>query len=126
VYELTFGLSIPGDGPGHCGRGHGQVEFHRWQRDIADSGGSSAARCRAATGCPQLARLGGRQPAVVLKIETQRGFENLPDMLLAAMQWDCLRVFPQVEELRSKIEEFHLAAAEPDTAQQRRRRHQLT
>jgi hypothetical protein len=39
------------------------------------------------------------------------------DVLLWAMQWDCLRVFPQVEELRSKIEEFHLAAAEPDTAQ---------
>jgi len=33
-----------------------------------------------------LARLGKRQPAVVLKIETQRGFENLPDMLLTAMQ----------------------------------------
>lgn len=33
-----------------------------------------------------LARLGSRQPAIVLKIETQRGFENLPDMLLAAMR----------------------------------------
>jgi Pyruvate kinase, barrel domain len=53
---------------------------------------SSAARCRAATGCPQLARLGGRQPAVVLKIETQRGFENLPDMLLAAMRAPCCGV----------------------------------
>ena len=48
------------------------------------------------------------------------------DVLLWPMQWDCLRVFPKVEELRSKIEEFHLAAAEPDTAQQRRRRHQVT
>jgi pyruvate kinase len=34
----------------------------------------------------QLARLGSRQPAIVLKIETRRGFDNLPDMLLAAMR----------------------------------------
>jgi pyruvate kinase len=34
----------------------------------------------------QLAQLGSRQPAIVLKIETRRGFENLPDMLLAAMR----------------------------------------
>jgi pyruvate kinase len=34
-----------------------------------------------------LRRLGGRQPGIVLKIETRRGFENLPEMLLAAMQW---------------------------------------
>jgi len=33
-----------------------------------------------------LARLGGRQPAIVLKIETRRGFENLPAMLLTAMR----------------------------------------
>ena len=33
-----------------------------------------------------LARLGGKDPAIVLKIETRRGFENLPDMLLAAMR----------------------------------------
>jgi pyruvate kinase len=33
-----------------------------------------------------LARLGSHQPAIVLKIETRRGFENLPDMLLAAMR----------------------------------------
>ncbi|MEX2491550.1 MAG: pyruvate kinase [Nitrospirales bacterium] len=33
-----------------------------------------------------LDRLGSRQPAIVLKIETRRGFENLPDMLLAAMR----------------------------------------
>jgi pyruvate kinase len=33
-----------------------------------------------------LARLGQRQPAIVLKIETRRGFENLPDMLLTAMR----------------------------------------
>lgn len=33
-----------------------------------------------------LARLGDRQPAIVLKIETRRGFENLPDMLLTAMR----------------------------------------
>ena len=30
---------------------------------------------------------GSRRPAVVLKIETRRGFENLPDMLLTAMRW---------------------------------------
>lgn len=34
-----------------------------------------------------LTRLGGRQPAIVLKIETRRGFENLPEMLLTAMRW---------------------------------------
>ena len=33
-----------------------------------------------------LASLGSRQPAIVLKIETRRGFENLPDMLLTAMR----------------------------------------
>jgi pyruvate kinase len=39
-----------------------------------------------------LERLGGRQPAVVLKIETRRGFENLPDMLLTAMRSRCCGV----------------------------------
>ena len=39
-----------------------------------------------------LMRLGNRQPAVVLKIETRRGFENLPDMLLTAMQAPCCGV----------------------------------
>ncbi len=39
-----------------------------------------------------LVRLGKRQPAIVLKIETQRGFENLPAMLLAAMQMPCCGV----------------------------------
>jgi len=34
----------------------------------------------------RLAQLGGRQPAIVLKIETKRGFENLPALLLAAMR----------------------------------------
>jgi pyruvate kinase len=34
----------------------------------------------------QIADLGPRRPAVVLKIETRRGFEHLPDMLLAAMK----------------------------------------
>ena len=33
-----------------------------------------------------LSPLGDRQPAVVLKIETKRGFENLPAMLLEAMK----------------------------------------
>jgi pyruvate kinase len=39
-----------------------------------------------------LARLGGKRPAIVLKIETRRGFENLPDMLLAAMRSPCVGV----------------------------------
>ncbi|TAH35828.1 MAG: pyruvate kinase [Planctomycetota bacterium] len=39
-----------------------------------------------------LASLGHRPPAVVLKIETRRGFESLPDMLLAAMRWPCCGV----------------------------------
>ena len=39
-----------------------------------------------------LETIGGRQPAVVLKIETRRGFENLPDMLLTAMQFSCCGV----------------------------------
>ncbi len=39
-----------------------------------------------------LARLGARQPAVVLKIETRRGFRNLPDMLLTAMRAPCCGV----------------------------------
>ena len=40
----------------------------------------------------QLARLGSRQPAIVLKIETRRGFENLTDMLLIAMRAPCCGV----------------------------------
>jgi pyruvate kinase len=39
-----------------------------------------------------LAQLGSRQPAIVLKIETRRGFEDLPDMLLSAMQAPCCGV----------------------------------
>jgi len=39
-----------------------------------------------------LKRLGGREPAIVLKIETRRGFENLPEMLLTAMRWPCCGV----------------------------------
>ena len=39
-----------------------------------------------------LARLGGRQPAIVLKIETRRGFESLPEMLLTAMRMPCCGV----------------------------------
>ncbi len=34
-----------------------------------------------------LCQLGDRRLAIVLKIETQQGFRNLPAMLLAAMQW---------------------------------------
>lgn len=33
-----------------------------------------------------------REPAIVLKIETRRGFDNLPEMLLAAMRWPCCGV----------------------------------
>ncbi|MEO8103212.1 MAG: pyruvate kinase [Betaproteobacteria bacterium] len=39
-----------------------------------------------------LARLTQHPPAIVLKIETQRGFENLPDMLLTAMRSPCCGV----------------------------------
>jgi pyruvate kinase len=39
-----------------------------------------------------LARLEGRQPSIVLKIETRRGFENLPAMLLSAMKTPCCGV----------------------------------
>jgi pyruvate kinase len=39
-----------------------------------------------------LGRLGNHRPAIVLKIETRRGFENLPDMLLTAMRAPCCGV----------------------------------
>jgi pyruvate kinase len=39
-----------------------------------------------------LARLGKRQPSIVLKVETRRAFENLPDMLLTAMRAPCCGV----------------------------------
>ena len=39
-----------------------------------------------------LGRLGSRQPAIVLKIETRRGFESLPEMLLTAMRIPCCGV----------------------------------
>jgi len=39
-----------------------------------------------------LARLTDRPPAVVLKIETRRGFESLPEMLLTAMRSPCCGV----------------------------------
>lgn len=35
----------------------------------------------------EIERQGPRRPGIVLKIETRRGFENLPQMLLEAMQW---------------------------------------
>jgi pyruvate kinase len=40
----------------------------------------------------RLASSGSRQPAIVLKIETRHGFEDLPDMLLAAMRAPCCGV----------------------------------
>jgi pyruvate kinase len=39
-----------------------------------------------------MTRLGSRLPAIVLKIETRRGFEQLPDMLMAAMKMPCAGV----------------------------------
>ncbi len=39
-----------------------------------------------------LARAGSRQPAIVLKIETRRGFANLPELLLTAMCSPCCGV----------------------------------
>jgi pyruvate kinase len=39
-----------------------------------------------------LARLGFHQPAIMLKIETRRAFENLTDMLFSAMQAPCCGV----------------------------------
>lgn len=40
----------------------------------------------------EIRRRTARTPAIVLKIETRRGFENLPEMLLAAMRWPCCGV----------------------------------
>jgi pyruvate kinase len=39
-----------------------------------------------------LASLGKHRPAIVLKIETCKAFQNLPDMLLTAMRWPCCGV----------------------------------
>jgi len=39
-----------------------------------------------------LASLGSRQPGIVLKIETRRSFENLPDLVLTAMRGACCGV----------------------------------
>jgi pyruvate kinase len=54
----------------------------------ADIVGLSFANCALDVASLQqrLASLGSRQPAIVLKIEPRRGFENLPDMLLTAMR----------------------------------------
>jgi pyruvate kinase len=35
----------------------------------------------------ELRRFSERPPAIVIKIETRRGFENLPEMLMTAMRW---------------------------------------
>jgi len=40
----------------------------------------------------RLAELSTQPPAIVLKIETRRGFDNLPDMLLTAMKSPCCGV----------------------------------
>lgn len=39
-----------------------------------------------------LEALHSHKPAIVLKVETRHGFENLPSMLLAAMRWPCCGV----------------------------------
>ncbi len=46
------------------------------------------------------------------------------DMLLWTMLRDRIRVFPQIKS-HPQIEEFHLTAAEPDTAQPGRKGDQL-
>ena len=51
-----------------------------------------------------LGRFGNRQPAIVLKIETRRGFENLPDMLLAAMRGAYCGVMIARGDLATRIE----------------------
>jgi pyruvate kinase len=56
-----------------------ELSFANSARDVEDLQG-------------HLERLGRRRPAIVLKIETRRGFENLPDMLLTAMRWPCCGV----------------------------------
>lgn len=40
----------------------------------------------------QLKNLGAEKLPIVLKVETRKGFENLPRMLLAAMRWPCCGV----------------------------------
>lgn len=40
----------------------------------------------------RLVELGPRRPGIVLKIETRRGFDHLPELLLAAMRWPCCGV----------------------------------
>jgi len=40
----------------------------------------------------QLKNLGAETLPIVLKVETRKGFENLPRMLLAAMRWPCCGV----------------------------------
>lgn len=40
----------------------------------------------------QLKELGAETLPIVLKVETRKGFENLPRMLLAAMRWPCCGV----------------------------------
>ena len=40
----------------------------------------------------QLKKLGAETLPIVLKVETRKGFENLPRMLLAAMRWPCCGV----------------------------------
>jgi pyruvate kinase len=51
-----------------------------------------------------LARLGSGPPALVLKVETKRGFDNLPDMLLTAMRTPCCGVMIARGDPLSRLE----------------------
>ncbi|WP_229414974.1 pyruvate kinase [Massilia aurea] len=62
------------------------LEFVAKHADIVELSFANEAR-EVAMLQQKLLSLGGRQFAIVLKIETRRGFENLPDMLLTAMRW---------------------------------------
>jgi pyruvate kinase len=51
-------------------------------------------------------RLGRRYPAIVLKVETRRGFDNLPDMRLTAMRSPCCGVMIARGDLAEVQEEI--------------------
>jgi len=61
-----------------------------------------------------LGRLGGRTPAVVLKVETRRGFENLPELLLAAMRSPCCGVMIARGDLAVEVGFERLAEAQEE------------
>jgi pyruvate kinase len=61
-----------------------------------------------------LARLGGWQPAIVVKIETRLGFENLPDILLTAMRAPCCGVMIARGDLAVECEFERLAEVQEE------------